>query len=57
MEQNDTSKSITQSRHDSPWQKFLRTGSVEDYLAYKKKPYGAAVKPPRDLFVAQLLHY
>ena len=30
MEQNDTSKSITQSRHDSPWQKFLRTGSVED---------------------------
>ena len=36
MKQNDTSKSITQSRHDSPWQRFLRTGSVEDYLAYKK---------------------
>lgn len=40
MKQNYTGKSITQSRHDSPWQKFLRTGSVEDYLAYKKSLTG-----------------
>ena len=46
MKQNDTSKSITQSRHDSPWQKFLRTGSVEDYLAYKKSLTGRPKSRP-----------
>jgi len=49
MKQNDTSKSITQSRHDSPWQKFLRTGSVEDPLA-KKKRLGGGPKPPPEIY-------
>ena len=40
MKQNDTSKSINHSRQDSQSQKFLRTGSVEDYLAYKKSLTG-----------------
>ena len=40
MKQNDTSKSIKHYRHDSPWKKFLITGSVEDYLAYKKSLTG-----------------
>ncbi len=36
MKQNDAGKNAALSAHGSPWQKFLRTGSIEDYLAYKK---------------------